>query len=212
MILYFIPEGSDATPPEHCTTQRKVIKGPDSKSGTIYSFGPGKTGFHPGQQTWTAVDDYYIGCGDDVTPALLLRPEPIDGHYVCLEDGNDWLIPCARMFPAGTMLPESLILGPDGAWVTEILPRFARFSARAQKVWDAFTGDNEMDFSTASDIAAEALSINYYIGRHEISILRLFSTTNVMNILKAMVDYPTLMEDIKKKTQEDGSTSDGSAD
>ncbi len=215
MILYFIPQNSKAKAkaPDHCTTSRDVQKGPGGQNGTIFSDGSGKTGFYPDMQEWVAVDDYYVGVDrDTITPSDLARPEIVDGHFVRLEDGNEWLIPCARVFPSGTRLPESLILGPDGQLVSEVLPRFAEFSKDADRVYDFFLGEYDILQGDAWNIAVKALNINYRIDKHEVSLLKLLTTTNITKIMKAIIDYPAVEEAAKKKLQDDGSLNDGNVD
>jgi hypothetical protein len=213
MILYFVPKGSKAKAPDHCTTYREVQTGPGGLGGLVYSNDDGKTGYYPDSQSWSQAEEIWIGVDrDPIKPESLLRKEIIGGHSVRLEDGNDWIIPVARAFPSGTRLPEALILGPDGQLISEVLPRFAQFSTDANRVYDALAGDGEMSVVDAWEIAVKALGFNYYIGRREVSLLKLLTTANIIEILKAIIDYPTVMEALKKKAPDAGSMSAGSAD
>lgn len=220
MILFFIPTDSAEKPPEHLNTKRDVQGGPGGENGTIYTNGKGKTGYYPKEQEWMEVAGesgcYHLGVDrDPLAPADLERDELIAGHLVTLEDGHDWLIPVARCFPAGTNLPEALILGPDGGLVSEILPRFAKFAEDAERVYAALGDGEDMSLTDGWDVAVRALSLNYHLGRHEVSFLKLLTTTNMTLILRAIIDYPTItaaIEDHKKKEslQDSDSLNDGS--
>lgn len=153
-------------------------------------------------------------------PVDLQRKELVDGHLTKLEDGNDWLIPAARIFPQGTTLPQSLILGPNGELVQEILPKFAQLGKKAEELWLEFQRENGMlskentsepiGLKARWDIAISALAVNYKIGQDEVSFLRLLTTENLTRILAAIIDIPVLIsvmkaskEAFKKKAQSD---------
>jgi hypothetical protein len=224
MILYFKPKTSAWEPPKHLTVTRDVQAGPGGENGKIYTNGKGRTGYYPDDQVWDEVaidkaDSYWLGIdGDTLAPADLERDELIAGHLVTLEDGHDWLIPVARCFPAGTNLPEALILGPGGELVSEILPRFAKFAGDAERVYEALGDGEDMSLTDGWDIAVRALSLNYHLDRHEVSFLKLLTTTNMTMILRAIIDYPTIevaierhKKDKKKESLQDSdSSSDGS--
>ena len=148
------------------------------------------------------------------TPADLARPEQVAGHYTELEDGSQWLIPVARCFPEGSMLPQQLRLGSDGQWVSTIVERFAAFSGRVDGFFEELSTGNGYAPAAYADLACEALSINYRIDRRGASHLGLLSDISVDRILGAVVDGPTVAavtaELDQKKNQADGSdSSDG---
>lgn len=206
MLLYYLPEGADKTVlPIHGGGRRQVNRGPDDGQGTVFSKQDGKIGYFPDDgQEWIDCGGYWLGKSGETKPEDLLNKEVIDGHYVTLEDGNKWLIPVARVFPVGTRLPEALILGPEGELVTEVLPRFAQFAKRANTLWEIFAaqiaeGEEKFTIRNGWDIAVEALSINYQLDGHSVSLLRLLTTANIKEVLTSVVDYPTIMEEMKKK-------------
>jgi hypothetical protein len=156
-------------------------------------------------------------------PAHLLRPEPIDGHQVKLADGNPWLIPIARSIVQGATLPERLVLGPNGKVVREPLERFAELSAAAERIWHRIVYDNAeqaerenmedpgaLSTEELFDIACQALAVNYRIGRWEISALKLLTSQTAMNVVKALVDLPTI-ERVSKAIAKKKSTPDTSS-
>ena len=187
-------------------------------------------GYFPDKQTWQQAParqslgdgGWWIGweTASPPTPADLQRREAVGGYAVRLEDGNDWLVPVARRFPSGTMLPERLALGPAGEWVSAVIPRFAKFAEQAERVWVEFQRQagvpeaataEPLSVADEIDIAVEALGINYRIGRVEASVLGLLTTTNKTAILESLIDWPTLIavgEQLKKK--EYAGTPDGS--
>lgn len=201
---------------------RPTNSGPGKQSGSIVVITPAhpeaktpQVGYFPAQQDWQEADKgkFWVGKEKDNPPRPidLQRTELIDGHYTKLEDGQDWLVPVARVFPQGTMLPQSLILGPNGELVKEILPRYAKLGQRAEKVWLEFKRQmgtltegetsESMDLKTQWDIAIEALSINYRLGPWEVSFLNLLTTENISRILSALVDIPSLVK-VAKAQQE----------
>lgn len=227
-LLYYLPGAKGCTPeilerfgltelfrggsPESCESA-----GPDGKGGVIVRVTPERpidgavkprVGFFRDRQIWEearAADGsgaYWLGREFPPLPVDLQRPELVGGHRVRLEDGNDWLVPCARVFPTGTNLPEAMSLGPNGEIVYEVLPRFIEISKRAARVWDYFqwlygTREKEIEQITdreAFEIACAALGINYRIGLREASFLRLLSTRNYIRVLEALVDMPTVLE------------------
>lgn len=162
----------------------------------------------------------WIGFWNDDRPtaAQLARDEQIAGHRVRLGDGGDWLVPTARVFPLGTRLPESLVLGPDGELVREAIPRFARISRMAEQVWadlETMGQGGEITLREGWDIAAAALSVNYRVGINEVSALGLLTTANLFHmrgpsVLGAFVDWPAVMKAMgaQKKTAADSETDD----
>lgn len=168
-----------------------------------------KTGYYVKTQIWEKAPkaDYWIGYEKDrpVKPDDLLRKEFIAGHTVKLLDGNEWTIPTARSFPMGSKLPKALLLGNDGELISEALPKFASISQKADLVWKNFVaqqiakeegGESEeegISFVEAWKIATEAIGLDHVIGENEISVLRLFSTENVSEMLDALVDMPTVI-------------------
>jgi hypothetical protein len=154
----------------------------------------------PGQTWWIGTN----GSGD---PKALARDEQIDGHLVKLGDGNEWLVPVARSFARGSVLPESLVLGDDGvSWVGEPLERFVAISAKAESVELAFRGDLPEDavpldmLQEGAQIVTEALALNYRVSALEVSALRLLTGPIIARALWAFIDGPTL-ESVAKEME-----------
>ena len=210
---------------------RSTSIGPTKKAGAIIvikSSNPEakapQVGYFPEKQDWQESISKKFWLGKEKVnppkPIDLQRKEIINGHLTRLEDGNEWLVPAARIFPQGTTLPQSLILGPNGELVKEVLPRFAQLGNKAERIWNetkrqiGWLKDGEtsepIDEKEEWDIAISALAVNYKIGQDEVSFLRLLTTENMLAILHALIDFPTIMaiiksqqEAFKKKAQSD---------
>jgi len=195
--------------------------GPGGRQCTLLCIGPESKEIYykPGEQKWAKSlnGKFHIGWYIDRPPTTteLQRPEQIAGHIVKI-DGQEWRIPLARIFPEGTMLPQSLLMGPDGRLIKEIIPKYAEFSARTEKLWkyvSYLTGlSDEAVEITAEELwltAAEALGLNYYVGADEINALKLLTTANMQKIFEAVVDLPTILKAIEDMTAAQKKTEEG---
>ena len=165
-------------------------------------------GFFPERQSWRPApgEKFWLGAeaANPPTPADLARPQQIGGYRLTLEDGTSWLVPIARSFPRGTILPKRMILGEHGELVWEPLPRFAAFCADAERIWDDFRrafgllaeGEQVEPLSVddARDLAVRALAVNYRVGLAELAWLGCLTTLNQVKILDAVIDLPAIIE------------------
>lgn len=231
-FLYYVPKrktidragliaaGLENVFPTDSIDQVEVFTGPDGDAGVVFAFAPPavagrsiEVGFYPERQTWNPAGQYWIGypTNQPPGPADLERAEIVAGHTVTLQDNREWLVPVARTFPNGTKLPQSLILGPQGELVREVLPRYAALWHKAEGFWESFIatfagGPDRIDEREAYDLAAEALAINYRVGPRELSVLRVFTTANLREVLLALIDWPSialLLGSTEKKTADE---------
>ena len=192
-------------------TQRGSEIGPaGGKCILFWAEGPAdKLVFKPELQVWNKSNNgkFQIGYYTDSPPTEkeLARKDQIDGHFVENEDGQKWRIPMARIFPAGTRLPETLLLGPDNKVYTKPIAKYAEFSRRAEVLWEDFKkqlgwveGEQELDYSDEMLLVIEALSFNYHVGVDEINAMELLNTKNFEKIIHAIVDVPTLNTKLKE--------------
>lgn len=220
-LLYYIPKSRSVTRKAIAKAGLDIVivndkfakvpsKGPDGKGGVILAVHPdnpkgkkAKCGYYKDEQTWFETEKYWVGFDNASPPEPidLERKEVIDGHEVKLLDGREFTIPIARTYDMGTTLPEALVLGKDGKVVAEIIPRFVEISAKAHRLADEWgyseeekpTEDREFETDEARfHLAVECLSINYRIGPVEASLLRLLDTYNVVKIIGALIDSPTI--------------------
>ena len=201
-------------------------KGPSGGAGVIVCR-PRKhnPGYYPERQEWRQVKSgdgapaYWLGTWKDARPgpADLQREPLLDGHLVKLGDGNEWLVPVARL------LPEALVHSPEDGWSTCRLEAYAWLWDIAETFWEEFAAsvqesttpaDGErvaVKLSDASDMAARVLGANYRVGLPEISGLGLFRTDTPVDILLALCDWPTLRKKAEALAREGASTEPASA-
>lgn len=227
-------------------TASGVSRGPgDLGAGVVLTdmkrLGDRLIGLYPDKQTWRIIPragDQKLMVGhykdDRPMPADLQRAEILDGHFVRLEDGNDWLIPVARgvgeidgeLVPYDK-LPHTIGLGNDGSWSRDgAISKYGALWTLALRWWDelqrGLTGDViedsakvvvSMEFNDIADGAVEALTTNYRLHKAEVSMLGLFSDRSMYQVMHALVDMPTIEAFAKKKLRGDPqdtcSTNDG---
>ena len=175
--------------------------GPDNKKGAVFAAHIGgsesytKVGYYPAEQTWTNCGGKWVGVYNNAKPcpADLLRKEVIIGHKAELGDGNDWQIPLARTIFGTTKLPEKIGWGPDGEFVSEVLPEYKELCDRASEIWDCAIENGGMVTGTleeCSTLALLSLKVNYRIGMNEATALGLFNTRTIARVIDCLVDVP----------------------
>lgn len=185
-----------------------------------------KIGFYHDEQTWTNIPKYdgtkgrlWIGYYKDnkPTPKNFLRKDYIDGYYLELGDGKEWIIPIARRFQKGCLLPKGTMMlvadRLDEFVIEKYLPLqkiaeqlFVHFGLDEDKEFrkdDGFLCDNISFYKTCSEV----LATNYNLDYREIGVLKLFTTENTIDILKLVVDMPYIdrlvanLKSAEKKTE-----------
>jgi len=230
-FLYFLPEAmakekflAERAPifgPNCPVATRSVNAGPEGQPGTLIAPnpGPGRDGkaFLPTKQVWHRAPgaSWFFGWlkDDPPSPEGLARESTLPGHLVCLGDGNPWQIPVARFATGEIVLPKALGLDAAGNFALRPLPEFSYLADGAEKFWQAWSGaaKGEMvtiDFEKYWPIAVEALRLNYRVGAQEVSVLGLVTTPNLWDVLKALIDWPTVEkfleeQEAQKKTSDD---------
>lgn len=196
-------------------SQRGTSQGPGGGDCTLICIGDDakQLYFKPEEQTWqqSLNGKYRVGFYENDRPdeQSLRRKKQLAGFEVELGDGGKWLIPVARIITGGSVLPQSLILGKDGAIVTEALPQYAEFSAKAEKLWEDFQVENKwkegktkLTVAERMTFAIEALAWNYHINIEEVNLLKLITTENLGEIMAAIIDVPTIIEVAKQMKDE----------
>jgi len=210
--LKFAELGLDEVFGEVGITVARVGNSPSGEAGCIVmphvDLNP-DPGYFPDSQTWMKAPGgkHWIGfeTARRPSPTCLERRETVAGHYVRLEDGNDWLVPAARVFyGGGTCLPEVFSLGPNGEIVKAIVPRYKALSKQAESLWEDFTSEAANGalraIRTQEDslrLACEALAVNYHVGLGEVLALELTSTAGMREILRALIDYPSFLRAVE---------------
>ena len=203
----------------------EVFDGPTGTAGVVLSHDALRwlPAFYRERQTWRSVpgSTAWVGRYDDLPlePAHLLRRDALRGHLVTLADGQEWQIPVARgaseregELVCYVNLPQYTEVDDAGEWREgAIVPRYAELWQHACDWWDTLRGarvEGEGDetqaglsFAGLHDAALAALAANYRLGKPEASLLRLFTKPHAVEVLKALVDWPTVAEFLKKKAE-----------
>ncbi len=209
-------------------SQRYTAQGPGGKECTLICIGSDATHlyFKPAEQEWerSLNEKYYTGFykNNKPTERELQREVQLEGHEVKLGDGEKWLIPIARKFPAGIALPQTLILGKNGEVISGgLLPQYAQLGQRAEKIWEEFRlgisqaeqkEEIELTISEGMKFAIDAIAFNYRVGAEEANLLKLITSQNLQEIMEAVIDVPAVLELMKqtlKKNETEKHPSDG---
>jgi len=192
--------------------QCNVAEGPAPKTGVVLAAAPANpegalatAGYYPDRQEWLQAPgkDYWIGFEKDNRPgpADLERKKLISGHPVKLSDGHTWAVPVARSVNGSSPLPRRLAW--DGAgWIPGgLLEEFKELFAQACAMWDTLIGAEATDITLTDECntAAMALGLNYRLSPIEISALGLFDTKTEVDVLMAVIDWPMVESELKKK-------------
>jgi hypothetical protein len=179
------------------------------------------------KEKWPWVGMY---TADGPRPEELQRRQLLDGHWVRLGDNRKWLIPVARgcsenaegNLVCHNNLPTALDLDDAGKWVRGTVVKAyealwqvgERWFTTRQRAWAGTLAEGDaaeeettellIDFPDVTVAAVVALSANYRLGPAEAVLLELFTEQNVVEIMQAVVDWPTWAEWFKKKTDKGG--------
>lgn len=215
---------------EKTPTATEVTTGPAGREGVVLVADATdvRAGYYPHEQEWRKVpgSDSWVGRELDkpINPVSLARKQQFTGHLVTLADGQAWIVPVARsawerdgeLVGAGCALPRVTTVDDEGNWIVgDVRQEYATLWAVAERVWDQMTsqiaalqGESDedvtvrIDFAGLNDAALLALATNYRVGKAEVAMLELFDTDCVIQILRALVDMPTVDAFLKKKQAE----------
>jgi len=233
-FIYFIP-GLDHTPSndnlkdvglDHLIDNWQDYvgsSGPTNNGGAIIGgFSKAQNGvmigYYKDRQTWEEYNSgkFWIGYQKEFKPKPedLKKENQLEGYEVELGDKNKWLIPVARRFDSGCMLPKSIFLDGAGVISGKILDEYVYFSKQAEEIFNdlcaSLRKDKEYDYKVNTfeymfQIATESLRINYNISKWEMSLLKLLTTENANKINLAIIDFESMKmmaeaeESLKKK-------------
>ena len=192
---------------------RGTDSGPDSTAGQVIApAGEAGIGFWPDRQTWMKCGGYWIGWenGKQPGPEDLKREELVEGEMVKMGDGHEWLIPMIRSTIRGTCLPQGHVLNEDGEWSARPMKVYQELSADAERLWQWFeleiVGDDSLPTDAEkdkiappstqelADIVCHALSVNYKVGRADVSALGLLDDLTIISACRAIVDWASLVK------------------
>jgi hypothetical protein len=199
--------------PGHNVIVAPISRGP-SGTGGVYVYqvpingnSPRTNGYKPEEQDWEEHDGYWLGVDTELmpTPADLIRPTIVSGYDYELGDGQEWTCPVIRE-PNGTEsgrcnLPQSW--GENGqGFFEKVLHQWDWAWELCAKVWDVFVGVIDMETPEAWDVCCQLLSMNYRIGKHEITKLGLVTSGNYDTIFKAAVDGDVILSLLNDQTEQ----------
>lgn len=203
--------------------------GPDGQQGCIVADERvDGLGYHKNEQTWRQIppallaDDappIWVGHKKNQLPAPrdLQRDSMIDGHWVELLDKQRWCAPAAfatdvdiaENDPQKIALPAVARLGEDGRWhLCDVAPDYRRLYEVAIDFWKHWSGAEydpqkqtlTFDMGGSYQAAVLCLQTNYRVADVECDLLGLLDTECVVEILKALIDWPTMRQWLQKKT------------
>ncbi|MBW3600608.1 MAG: hypothetical protein KY475_25510 [Planctomycetes bacterium] len=241
-FLYYLPSDSPQPPKlaevqaaglgyafDQTVVPRGCQHGPDGGCGHTLSTGPELPGYHPERQIWRKIPGLesgaWVGFETDKPPGPeeLVRSRHLDGHWVELNDGQRWLIPCARQpveengeLVGLCRLPAAIGMNESGEWTRDdVDAKYADLWAVAVAYWNVMigaaneaddTGLVKFDLQGAPDAVTLALATNYRIGRFEVAMLGLLNDETIAIVLQALIDWPTVRDWIKKNATEVSAT------
>lgn len=203
---------------------RGTTQGPPGSTtgGTVFRLWPAGAdqttqetlGLHLDSQDWASEDNgsgAYAGRwrGKPVCPSDLARPAMVHGHMVDLEDGQEWMIPLARVFPQGTMLPKILYRSNDGTMMGKVRREYLSLCITADEVFRSLMDASRegeqglIDMGKLLDAVTMALGVNYRLSSYEVGFLEILGTQSIIDAAWALVDRPAIekaIADMEKKT------------
>lgn len=209
------------------TAAEILARGPDGGTGVIVAdpqrVPAARIRMAAGEQVWRRIGSKspeqdghpYVGywLAEKPGPADLLRSPALSGHAVTLGDEREWLCPIARWLTGDPALPRASELSEDGQWQPgPVLGRYQRLWDIACRWWDTLSraevideGDGarmRFDFDGLHAAAVDCLQAQYAIGPVECAMLGLLNEQAAVEVLNAVVDWPTLKRWIEKKTRD----------
>jgi len=173
-------------------------KGPDGLSGSIVAVMPrGNLPFTPGVRTgqeWVEVQTadpvYWIGMDPNAVPKPddLAREHIVPGEEHELGDGRVWVCPTVRRQGFSNGLPATWGVDPKtGDFLASPLPRYQAAWAAAERIFDAQIS-GEITRPEVLELCVKMLGVNYRVGIHEATLLRLFDDTTWEAVWRAATD------------------------
>lgn len=181
-----------------------------SKGSTFSLHGKGKgsfrINFENSVQSWQDIPGTPLSIGYNIdnppTPQDFMKPEIVPGHNLLLGDGNEYIIPIARRYQVGCLLPYDMLMLVHGKLQKVTIERYLELQQIAEKIaiWQGFMPGDKKDISFIDTdekfflVCCKVLATNYNLDYREISILKLFNNINIVKVLQYVVDLPYLDE------------------
>lgn len=188
---------------------RQVMNGPGGLNGVMVASNTDTAVvYEKAAQTWIECANFWVGYWNERKPGPrdLQRGEVVDGHLVEMGDGNDWLIPVARMVDGDTRLPQVIGFNPDGSVRLSVSQKFTAFYDAGFAIFNELVNNDRYAESAEEllSVAIEALTVNYRVGKWEAGLLGLVTTNNLVRVAQAIIDFPAIdAQRSQKKTPSD---------
>lgn len=211
-------------------TPRTIVGGPDRHSGVVVSYGEAeRIGYYADQQTWRKEPgkNYYVGMFNDAqpTPEDLRRDTVLDGTWLRLSDGNDWLLPKSREFvlvgddviSSGCLFPKRLTRDESGDWIPgAVKQRYAELWRLSQAYVGALlegdedgTGQVRFQFGDYDHLVMLCFQANYRVSAAEIDLLGVFEEEMRDRVVRVLLDMDSYVALQKKTGPDSGNSSSG---
>lgn len=184
--------------------------GPDGGTGCLTMIDrpefPGNNNLYDAdKQTWQKINDHYwLGWYTDrkPSPALLQRPKTVDGEWIDL-DGKEWLVPVCG--PLRSKLPLAFAMALDGEWRADVQAEYADLMKACETAMDDAESAGKPKADTAAILGRQLtfccrmLGVNYHVGPHEITILRVLTQDAFVEVLNTSFGITTINRENDEK-------------
>lgn len=198
---------------------------PSAGPGTIFAdserLGSLDLAYRPEEQVWrplpsrTDAPPLFVGYWKEHKPtaAHLLRAKFVDGEFVRLADGQEWLVPRLRMFAGKngflSALPAYIDVGDDGELqFSGVSDEHAELEALGERLIEALFKAElgtapRMTIKEAVETAAKLLAVNYVVSAVELGRRMLGTLANdgsLMDACRAAADHAAALDWAEKKS------------
>lgn len=179
-------------------------KGPDGKNGLLISIdnkGMPSPRYLKEEQEWTNFAHYYIGMEKkfQYKPEHFVRPRVFSGNDVVLGDGNTWTVPIVGPAASLCTITKEFRFGPDEVISLEVAQKFKPIFDASRKFYDYCWIGGKIQVGEIFRFCSDVLSINYFIGPSECSMLSLFNTDIWTALTEAAVGMPQILAEAESK-------------
>lgn len=200
-------------PPHNVVVNAVHSRGPNGSSGCmVYPIPvnhsqPRSNGYKPESQSWHDCGSFWLGVDTEKPPSPddLRRPQLISGYDRVLGDGRAWTCPILRQplhMPGDGLC--SWGVDKSGEFARHVLDEFAWAWDLSAEIWDACMVAGKLNFGDAWQMAVNTLSVNYRIGPHEATALKLLTDNNFVTVLHAAIDSDLVQELVNQSMGDEG--------
>jgi hypothetical protein len=173
--------------------------GPTGKAGHILA-GPGQHrvhGYSKAEQEWVNCGDYWLGWDKNglPTPEQLQRKKVVAGEVATLADGREWVCPTVRRWEGGNPFPGvPYVVQMFTDYQIDVLPQYMDVWQFSGDAWDDVIYGKNFKVVDSFQRAAKFLSVNYRVGVHECSALKIMDMDSINTITLTALDMARFEE------------------